>query len=58
MYNLNNFNQNGVAWPFKYEDENFLPDSLEDHYKNFQTNAEKKYLMKNYAKAKFSIKIF
>jgi len=41
MYNLNNFNQNGVAWPFKYEDENFLPDSLEDHYKNFQTNAEK-----------------
>lgn len=41
MYDLDQFNSNGVAWPFQYKDDTFLPDKLEQNYQDFQLKAQK-----------------
>ena len=55
MYNLNQFSNNGVSWPFNIND--LAGKNLESEYFDFQSKALS--IMKKYHfKTKFIIKIF
>ena len=56
MYKLENFTNNGVAYPFDLIDNNLNKENLLNEYLNFQKQANI-YLKEDYIKTKSSIKI-
>ncbi len=58
MYNLNNFKNNGVAWPLTFKDNNYPPEALEKCYQDFQIKAEKTFGQKITLKPNLLSKFF
>ena len=56
MYNLNQFSDNGVSWPFSIND--LTGKNLEKEYFTFPKQSTVNYEKKYYLKTKSTIKIF